>query len=184
MACFRWPARWVTPGRLSSGRAGALVRFNDRGLRISGGTALQRVCQFSRPCADCFYSRAGVIKPAAAGRIQAHPSHRLENPGASLTLKLALPNLAIGFGAATLVPYLNVFFSVQYHFSDAALGCSSVLLAGNRSGLHYRAEIGRQSGRQGAHHYHRSGGQLGVLLMVGFSPGPGWRWLDSLCVAR
>ena len=39
-----------------------------------------------------------------------------------LTLKLSLPNLAIGFGAATLVPYLNVFFSERFHMSDTALG--------------------------------------------------------------
>jgi MFS family permease len=39
-----------------------------------------------------------------------------------LTLKLSVPNLAIGFGAATLVPYLNVFFSERFHMSDSALG--------------------------------------------------------------
>jgi MFS family permease len=39
-----------------------------------------------------------------------------------LTLKLALPQLIIGFGAATLVPYFNVFFTETYHMSDSSLG--------------------------------------------------------------
>jgi MFS family permease len=39
-----------------------------------------------------------------------------------ITLKLAFPNLLIGFGAATLVPYFNVFFVQTYHLGDASLG--------------------------------------------------------------
>jgi len=39
-----------------------------------------------------------------------------------LTLRLALPNLVVGFGAATLVPYFNVFFSERHQMSDSALG--------------------------------------------------------------
>jgi len=38
------------------------------------------------------------------------------------TLKLAIPNLIIGFGAATLVPYFNVFFVQTYNLSDSSLG--------------------------------------------------------------
>jgi MFS family permease len=40
----------------------------------------------------------------------------------SLTLKLALPNLIIGFGAAVLIPYMNVFFSEKFSISDQNLG--------------------------------------------------------------
>jgi MFS family permease len=38
------------------------------------------------------------------------------------TLKLILPNLCIGFGAALLIPYMNLFFREQYGMSDSALG--------------------------------------------------------------
>jgi len=39
-----------------------------------------------------------------------------------LTLRLAIPNLMIGLGAAMLIPYMNVFF-VEYHgLDDATLG--------------------------------------------------------------
>jgi MFS family permease len=92
-----------------------------------------------------------------------------------LTLKLALPNLAIGFGAATLVPYLNVFFSVQYHFSDAALG---LLFSVGSLATGLGCIIGpRLVGNLGGKVRTITLGQaisLVFLLMVGFSP---WPWL-------
>jgi MFS family permease len=39
-----------------------------------------------------------------------------------LTVKLALPNLLIGFGAAILIPYMNVFFKDRFDISDSLLG--------------------------------------------------------------
>jgi MFS family permease len=39
-----------------------------------------------------------------------------------LTLKLSLPNLLIGFGAAILIPYMNVFFVERHAVSDQNLG--------------------------------------------------------------
>ena len=39
-----------------------------------------------------------------------------------LTLKLAIPNLIIGFGAAILIPYMNVFFVERYQLPDSQLG--------------------------------------------------------------
>jgi MFS family permease len=39
-----------------------------------------------------------------------------------LTIKLALPNLLIGFGAAILIPYMNVFFKDRFAISDSLLG--------------------------------------------------------------
>ena len=38
-----------------------------------------------------------------------------------LTVKLALPNLLIGFGAAILIPYMNVFFRDRFNISDSTL---------------------------------------------------------------
>jgi MFS family permease len=37
-------------------------------------------------------------------------------------LRLATPNFIIGFGAAILVPYMNVFFKKRFEISDAELG--------------------------------------------------------------
>ena len=39
-----------------------------------------------------------------------------------LTLKLAIPNLIIGFGAAILIPYMNVFFVERYKLPDSQTG--------------------------------------------------------------
>jgi predicted MFS family arabinose efflux permease len=39
-----------------------------------------------------------------------------------LTLQLSLPNLLIGFGAAILIPYMNVFLSDRHSVSDQNLG--------------------------------------------------------------
>jgi len=39
-----------------------------------------------------------------------------------LTLKLAFPNLLIGFGAAILIPYMNVFFLERFAMPDKILG--------------------------------------------------------------
>jgi MFS family permease len=38
------------------------------------------------------------------------------------TLKLILPNLLLGFGAALLVGYFNVFYVEEWHLSDQSLG--------------------------------------------------------------
>ncbi len=39
-----------------------------------------------------------------------------------ITYKLSLPNLLIGFGAAILIPYMNIYFRNQYSTSDQTLG--------------------------------------------------------------
>jgi MFS family permease len=95
-----------------------------------------------------------------------------------LTLKLSIPNLAIGLGAATLVPYFNVFFAERYKMSDAALGIlfsvGSLLtgvaciigprLVGNLGGKVRTVVLGQAV-------------SLVFLLMIGFSP---WPWLAVL----
>jgi MFS family permease len=92
-----------------------------------------------------------------------------------LTLKLALPNLVIGFGAATLIPYMNVFFTERYRMSDSALGILFSLgslttgiaclvgprLVGNLGGKVRTIVLGQ-------------GVSLVFLLAIGFSP---WPWL-------
>jgi len=92
-----------------------------------------------------------------------------------LTLKLALPNLIIGFGAAMLVPYLNVFFAERYALSDTSLGLLFGIgslfigigcligprLVGNLGGRVRTVVIGEAV-------------SLIFLLATGFSP---WLWL-------
>ena len=92
-----------------------------------------------------------------------------------LTMKLALPNLAIGLGAAILVPYFNVFFAERYQMSDSMLGilfsAGSLLtgigciigprLVGNLGGKVRTVVLGQ-------------GVSLVFLLLIGFSP---WPWL-------
>ncbi|MBM3151273.1 MAG: MFS transporter [Chloroflexi bacterium] len=92
-----------------------------------------------------------------------------------LTLKLSLPNLAIGLGAAILVPYFNIFFVERYGMSDSALGilfgAGSLItgigciigprLVGGLGGKIRTVVIGQAI-------------SLFFLLAIGFSP---WPWL-------
>jgi MFS family permease len=90
-----------------------------------------------------------------------------------LTLKLALPNLVLGVGAAILVPYFNVFFAERYHMSDSDLGILFSLgslaigvgciigprLVGNLGGKIRMVVLGQAA-------------SLVFLLLIGFSPWP------------
>jgi MFS family permease len=92
-----------------------------------------------------------------------------------LTLKLAIPNLVIGLGAATLVPYFNVFFAERFQMGDSTLGILFSLgalltgigciigprLVGNLGGKVRMVVLGQ-------------GASLVFLLLIGFSP---WPWL-------
>jgi MFS family permease len=88
-----------------------------------------------------------------------------------LTYKLALPNLLIGFGAAILIPYMNVFFREQHDMTDSALGVmfsiSAVLtgvgsIVGPRLSSNLGSKIKAVVLTQGL--------SLAFLLVVGFSP--------------
>jgi MFS family permease len=92
-----------------------------------------------------------------------------------LTLKLSMPNLAIGFGAATLVPYLNVFFSERFHMSDSALGILFGVgsLATGLGCIIQPRFIPHLGGKVRTITLGQTVSLL-FLLMVGFSP---WPWL-------
>lgn len=62
-------------------------------------------------------SPAGTMQTQPGGRVPG-PSFRLTR----LTVKLATPNFLIGFGAAILIPYMNVFFKDRFQISDSLLG--------------------------------------------------------------
>lgn len=96
----------------------------------------------------------------------------------SLTLWMAVPQLVIGFGAAILIPYMNVFFKDVFAISDSLLGVLfsiSALLIGVGSlvaprlstslGGKIRAVVATQ------------GGSLIFLLLCGFAP---FLWLSAL----
>ena len=115
---------------------------------------------------------SGMQQPAQAKLPKPSLWKTLSRP---LTLKLALPNLAIGFGAATLIPYLNVFFSERYHMSDSALG---MLFGVGSLATGLGCIIGpRLVGNLGGKVRTITLGQavsLVFLLIMGFSP---WPWL-------
>jgi MFS family permease len=65
--------------------------------------------------------------PAAPDPRQTQPRPEGGGSGTSfrltrLTVKLATPNFLIGFGAAILIPYMNVFFKDRFQISDSLLG--------------------------------------------------------------
>jgi MFS family permease len=53
---------------------------------------------------------------------QGQPSTRHSSNFTGLTVKLATPNFLIGFGAAILIPYMNVFFKDRFAISDSSMG--------------------------------------------------------------
>jgi MFS family permease len=88
-----------------------------------------------------------------------------------LTFKLALPNLLIGFGAAILIPYMNVFFKDRFNISDSLLGTlfglSSLFigigsLIGPRLTTHLHGKIRTVAFTQFA--------SLVFLMIAGFTP--------------
>jgi MFS family permease len=88
-----------------------------------------------------------------------------------LVWKLFLPNLILGFGAAILIPYMNVFFTEKFLLSSAELGVlfaiSSLLTAigsilGPVLAQWMRSKIKAVVTVQGA--------SLGFLVLIGFSP--------------
>ncbi len=96
----------------------------------------------------------------------------------ALTAKMTVPQILIGFGAAILIPYMNVFFKDRFNISDSDLGIlfsvSSLLIGigsllapwlSTRLGGKVRAIVVTQSG------------SLIFLLMTGFSP---FLWLSSI----
>jgi len=109
----------------------------------------------------------------------ASPSGKKLSPALiSLTAKMTVPQILIGFGAAILIPYMNVFFKFRYDISDSDLGIlfsiSSLLIGigsimapwlSTRMGGKVRAVVVTQFG------------SLVFLLMTGFAP---FLWLSSI----
>lgn len=94
------------------------------------------------------------------------------------TVKMATPNVLIGFGAAILIPYMNVFFKDQFVISDRLLGTmfslSSLMigvgsLIGPRLALHLGGKVRAVTLTQLS--------SLVFLMLIGFSP---FYWLAAV----
>ena len=96
----------------------------------------------------------------------------------TLIVKMSLPQVIVGFGAAILLPYLNLFYKVRFNIGDSLLGllfgmgslaigiaCFIGPWLSTRLGGKVRAVVASQSG------------SLVFLLMIGFAP---FLWLSSI----
>ena len=71
--------------------------------------------------------RAGLAaqaapEPSSTGVIPRSTSSKLSPSLLALTARMTGPQIVIGFGAAILIPYMNVFFKDRFSISDSHLG--------------------------------------------------------------
>jgi MFS family permease len=95
-----------------------------------------------------------------------------------ITVKMATPNVLIGFGAAILIPYMNVFFKDQFVISDKLLGTMfslSSLMIGVGSLIGPRLAL-RLGGKVRAVAFTQFS-SLVFLMLIGFSP---FYWLAAI----
>ncbi len=103
---------------------------------------------------------------------------RFSSPLWVATIRMTAPQILIGFGAAILIPYINVFFKDRFDISDSLLGVlfsiSSLLigvgsLAAPRLATALSGKIRAVVATQST--------SLAFLLILGFAP---YLWLSSL----
>jgi len=61
------------------------------------------------------------MRPAPRANRRARLGWNLKTP-TGLVFKLILPNMILSLGAGLFIPFMNVFFKLQFHISDALLG--------------------------------------------------------------
>lgn len=88
-----------------------------------------------------------------------------------VTVKMATPNVLIGFGAAILIPYMNVFFKDQFVISDRLLGTmfslSSLMIGvGSLIGPRLALRLGGKVRAVALTQF----SSLVFLMLIGFSP--------------
>jgi len=94
------------------------------------------------------------------------------------TVKMATPNVLIGFGAAILIPYMNVFFKEQFTISDKLLGTmfslSSLMIGvGSLIGPRLAARLGGKVRAVTLTQF----SSLVFLMLIGFTP---FYWLAAV----
>ncbi|HUH98405.1 MAG TPA: MFS transporter [Anaerolineales bacterium] len=117
---------------------------------------------------------AGLPLDLATGPASTRPAAGLTE----MTLKMIAPQVLIGFGAAILIPYMNVFYKYSFNISDSLLGIlfslSSVMIGigtligprlSTRLGGKVRALVATQSS------------SLVFLFLMGFAP---VLWLSAI----
>ena len=113
-----------------------------------------------------------------APTLSGSPEHRPSSSLTAMTLKMIAPQVLLGFGAAILIPYINVFFKDRFQISDWLLGIlfslSSLMIGigtvvgprlATRLGGKIRAIVATQSS------------SLVFLLLMGFAP---LLWISSI----
>ncbi len=136
---------------------------------LVGATSLVPLWLMREPGGQAEASATAPGRPAPA---------RLSRSLLALTARMTVPQVVIGFGAAILIPYMNVFFKDRFSISDSLLGLlfslSSLLIGlgslvvphlSTRVGGKIRAIIVTQ------------GVSLGFLLLAGFAP---VLWLSAI----
>jgi len=112
--------------------------------------------------------------PLPAPEIDA-ASSRISSSRALTIFKLVTPNLLIGFGAAILIPYINVFLRERHNITDSVLGTlfslTSLLIGvGSLIGPHLSVRLGGKIRTIVLTQF----GSLIFLMTVGFTP---YLWL-------
>ena len=106
------------------------------------------------------------------------PRQKPSSPLAALTTRMIVPQILIGFGAAILIPYMNVFFKDRFDISDSLLGIlfslSSLLIGvGSIVAPHLSTRLGGKVRAVTATQF----ASLLFLLTAGFSP---FLWLSAI----
>ena len=112
-----------------------------------------------------------VASADAASGIDHSASGGITESLVALTIRMVIPQVIIGFGAAILIPYANVFFKDRFNISDSLLGILfslSSLLIGIGSLLVPR--LSSQLGGKVRAIVITQTASLGFLLLLGFAP--------------
>ena len=115
---------------------------------------------------------------ASTGTGSGSPREKLSSRLILLIVKMSLPQLLTGFGAAILIPYMNVFFKDRFNISDSLLGVlfsvSSLLIGvGSILGPRLSTLMGGKVKAVVATQFT----SLIFLLSIGFSP---FLWMSSI----
>ncbi len=116
--------------------------------------------------------------PQAPPQAGGSPSKKPKSTLTSLTVKMLIPQVVIGFGAAILIPYMNVFFKYRFSISDSLLGIlfslSALLIGiGNLMAPRLSAVLGGKIKAVVVTQF----ASLVFLLVAGFAP---FLWLSSV----
>ncbi len=145
---------------------------------LLGTSSIVPLWLMKEPPGQADAARQGAPAVAAVGSLDQQPRPRVSSSLMALTARMTAPQILIGFGAAILIPYMNVFLKDRFDIGDSLLGVlfslSSLLIGvgsivaprlSTRVGGKVRAIVVTQ------------GASLVFLLVAGFAPA---LWLSSI----